>query len=238
MQDVVAGTSSPGVVAFDMARETVTAAARCHGDDVNAICFVDAECNMVASGSDDTCLFIHESMLASCQVLVCAVQAARLLLQQVCVQRKLQKLRVHFHKLHCSERKGAHSPASPLSIALMELSSAEWNARVQAFAAQWPRPPTGRATGSHRGDNTCERARRWPASCEQRQGQHGAHLGCAHNAHGESGLQRAPTGEQLWNCPILLLVVADRSCVRLMLLGARAHSCQPTCVESPAAPDV
>ena len=58
--DVVAGTSMPGLVVYDMARETPKAVAPCHRDDVNGICFVDAECNLVATGSDDTNLFLHD----------------------------------------------------------------------------------------------------------------------------------------------------------------------------------
>jgi WD40 repeat protein len=58
--DVIAGTSLPGIIVYDMQAEAVKSRRICHEDDVNAVCFVDSECNMLASGSDDSLVLLHD----------------------------------------------------------------------------------------------------------------------------------------------------------------------------------
>ena len=65
-QEVVAGTTLPGVVVYDMQRETVKSTSLCHEDDVNAVTFLDAACDVIVSGSDDTNLFVHDRCAPAC----------------------------------------------------------------------------------------------------------------------------------------------------------------------------
>lgn len=66
MQEVVAGTNESSVVIFDIETERPKCSACFHDDDVNAVAFVDAACNVVVSGSDDTTLLISDRCVYIC----------------------------------------------------------------------------------------------------------------------------------------------------------------------------
>ena len=58
MQEIVAGTREPGIVLYDVEAERVKCSVCMHEDDVNAVAFLDPDCNVIATGSDDTQLQI------------------------------------------------------------------------------------------------------------------------------------------------------------------------------------
>ena len=58
--EVAAGTSQPGVIVYDLAASRTVLAGLCHQDDVNAVTYADPSGNIIVSGSDDTCIFVHD----------------------------------------------------------------------------------------------------------------------------------------------------------------------------------
>lgn len=72
----MAGTTLPGVVVYDMQRETVKSTSLCHEDDVNAVTFLDASCDVIVSGSDDTNLFVHDRCVPAPPLLCLVVHGA------------------------------------------------------------------------------------------------------------------------------------------------------------------
>jgi WD repeat-containing protein 23 len=59
-REVIAGTGLPGLVSYDIQRETLKSKVYCHEDDVNAVTFLGEDCNAIVTGSDDSNIFVHD----------------------------------------------------------------------------------------------------------------------------------------------------------------------------------